>query len=385
VTSPVLARRDIPVALGDEVEPPLDVLDDRLDTPAVLVDLDATEANIARFAQLARRSGVALRPHVKTHKSLAMARRQLAAGAAGIAASSVTEAQAFAAGGVPDILVAYPLVGKRKLERAAALLAGQSRVSLVTDSALVTDGYRALAGTLRRPLPVLIEVDTGMHRVGASPTDVVRLATEVARDPLLEFAGVLTHAGDSHDAPDEPGIEAVARREAAIMGSVRADLEASGLDVPIVSAGSTITAPYLSASDGVTEIRPGTYIYNDLRTLERHACTPDAIAARALATVVSVDGERVTIDAGSKTLTTSAVEGYGHGHLRNRPHATFTRLSEEHGVLRVYDGPGLRVGERVEVLPVHVCVWMDLQAEVYGVRNGQVVERITIDAMRHSL
>jgi D-serine deaminase-like pyridoxal phosphate-dependent protein len=225
-----------------------------------------------------------------------------------------------------------------------------------------------------------------MHRVGAAPRDVVRLATEVARDRWLDFAGVLTHAGDSHDAPDEPGIEEVARREAAVMGSVRAELEASGLDVPVVSAGSTITAPYLSAADGITEIRPGTYVYNDLRTLERHACTPDALAARALATVVSADGPRVTIDAGAKTLTTSAMPGYGQGHLRGRPRAAFTRLSEEHGVLNVADdGPPLRVGDRVEVLPVHVCVWMDLQAEVYGVRGRQVTERITVDAMRHSL
>ncbi|HEY1701877.1 MAG TPA: alanine racemase [Trebonia sp.] len=386
MTLATLADRLIPAALAEDAELPLDTSDPQLDTPAVLIDLDAVEANITRFAQLSARNGLTLRPHAKTHKSVAMARRQLAAGAVGIAVSSVTEALAFVAGGVSDILIAYPLVGRRKLDRVVSLLTGGAAVTLVSDSAAVTEGYHEIAAAAARPLPVLVEVDTGMHRVGAEPHDVIDLAVQLARDPLLSFGGILTHAGDSHDAPDEPGIQEVARREALIMGSVRADLEKHGLEVPVVSAGSTITAPYLSATDGITELRPGTYIYNDLRTLQCHACTPDAIAPRALATVISVNGARVTIDAGSKTLTTSTIPGYGQGRLRNRPRGTFTRLSEEHGVLGLADdGPVPGVGDRVEVLPVHACVWMDLQPEVYGVRGNQVVERIAVDAMRHSL
>lgn len=386
MTVPDVLPRELPIALARDVALPVDVHDERVDTPAVLVDLDVVDANIARFAGFSARGGLDLRPHAKTHKSVAIARRQLAAGAVGVAASGVTEAGALVAGGVPDVLLAYPLVGKRKLERVARLLAGEAKVSLVSDSPAVTGGYRALAESIGRALPILVEVDTGMHRVGASPADVVKVASEIAREPMLEFRGILTHAGDSHDAPDEPGIQEVARREAAIMGSLRADLEAAGLEVPVVSAGSTITAPYLSAADGITEIRPGTYIYNDLRTLGRFACTPDAIAASVLATVVNVDGPKVTVDAGSKTLTSSAHPVYGHGQLRDRPRSTFTRVSEEHGVLRIDDdAPRPVVGDKVEILPIHVCVWMDLQPEVYGVRRGRIVERIAVDAMRHSL
>lgn len=385
-----VVSRQLPVALPVDVELPVDVRDERLDTPAVLVDLDVVDANIARFATYAARNGLALRPHAKTHKSIAVAERQLAAGAVGLAVSGVSEAYAMAAGGVRDLLVAYPLVGRRTLERIAPLIRRAAEdgitVSLVADSAEIVEGYKELARATGRTIPVLVEVDTGMHRVGAEPAGVVKLAEQITQDPGMEFRGVMTHAGHSHDAPDELGIEAVARQEAAVMGGVRADLEAAGLDVPTVSAGSTITSSYLTSSDGITEIRPGTYIYNDLRTLGRYACTPDAIAATVLSTVVSVSDRRFTIDAGSKTLTTSRDNRYGNGHLRRRPGAVFSRLSEEHGVLNAEDDlPLPAVGGKVEVLPIHVCVWMDLQAEVYGVRGGQIVERIAVDAMRSSL
>ncbi|MDX6348383.1 MAG: hypothetical protein QOF84_3173 [Streptomyces sp.] len=385
-----MVRRTLPVALYDDVGLPIDIDDDRLDTPAVLVDLDVVDANIERYQAFANRQGLALRPHSKTHKSVTVAERQLAAGAVGITVSGASEALAMTAGGVRDVLVAYPLVGPRKLERVAPLVrraAGDGiTVSLVADSSEVVQGYRELARSTGRTIPVLVEVDTGMNRVGADPAAAVKLAEEVARSQGLEFRGVMTHAGHSHDASDELGIEAVGRQEAMVMGGVREDLEAAGLDVQVVSAGSSITSAYLTAADGITEIRPGTYVYNDLRTLGRHACTPDALAATVLATVVSTSGRRVTIDAGSKTLTPTKDAAYGHGHVRHRPGVVFTRLSEEHGVMDARDDlPMPSVGDKVQVLPVHVCVWMDLQAEVYGVRGGRVVERIAVDAMRHSL
>ncbi|HCU92682.1 MAG TPA: alanine racemase [Actinobacteria bacterium] len=375
----------LPRPLPPEAALPMDIHDERLDTPAILVDLGAVEANVARMAAFAQRAGLLLRPHVKTHKSLAMARRQLAAGAAGLCVATASEAAVMAGTGVNDIVLAYPLVGRRKLERVAALIVG-SVLTLVTDSSEVTEGYRGLARQLGHVVPVLVEVDSGMNRAGADPRSVVKVASDVARGDGLKFRGILTHAGHAHDTTDPLSIERVARREARIMGAVREELEAAGLEVPVVSAGSTLTAPYLRASDGITEIRPGTYIYNDLRTLGCYACTHDAIAATALATVVSLNGDRVTIDAGGKTLTPSIDAIYGLGHLRGDPDAPVARLSEEHGVLTV-DGAESRVaiGDRVQVLPVHVCAWMDLHAEVYGVRGGHIVERISVDAMRHSL
>jgi len=374
----------LPLPLDPAAELPLSLEDRRLDTPAMLVDLDIAEANIASMAAFARRSGLRLRPHLKTHKSLAMARRQLAAGAVGLCAATVGEAAAFAVGGVTDLTLAYPVVGARKLERLAAVCRAAD-LTLVADSTAVADGYQEVARQAGRTLRVLIEVDTGMGRVGATPDAAPGLARYLSGCHGLEFHGILTHAGHAHDAEGQMGIERVAREEAAIMGAVRADLERAGHVVAVVSAGSSLTARYLSAADGITEIRPGTYVYNDLRTLACWSCTYEEIAATMLATVVSADGARVAVDAGSKTLTTTTDPVYGQGHLLGRPYGAFTRLSEEHGVLRVDGAPRPRVGDRVRILPIHACVWSDLQPEVYGIRDGHVVERIRVDAFRRSL
>jgi len=375
----------LPTPLAAEVALPIPLDDPRLDTPAVLVDLDIVEANIARMAGLARREKLSLRPHIKTHKSTSMAQRQLAAGAVGVCCATASEAEVMIAGGVADVLLAYPLAGRRKFERVAPLLSSTA-LTLVTDSKAVTAAYRELAQTIGRSIRVMIEIDSGMHRVGVDPRNLADIAADIVSGNELELRGIMTHAGHSHDATDQLGIESVARQEAAIMGAAREELEGAGFDVPIVSAGSTITAPYLHATDGITEIRPGTYVYNDLRTMGTYACTPDALAAFALATVVSLEGDRVTIDAGSKTLTTSHDSIYGFGHLRDQPGSRFTRLSEEHGVLAVPNGRSrLAIGDRVQILPIHVCAWMDLQPEIYGVRDGQIVERIPVEAMRHSL
>ncbi len=374
----------LPLPLDPAAELPLPLEDRRLDTPAMLIDLDIAEANIASMAAFARRSGLRLRPHLKTHKSLAMARRQLAAGAVGLCAATVGEAAAFAAGGVTDLTLAYPVVGARKLERLAAVCRAAD-LTLVADSTAVADGYQEVARQAGRTLRVLIEVDTGMGRVGATPDAAPGLARHLSGCHGLEFHGILTHAGHAHDAEGQLGIERVARQEAAIMGAVRAELERAGHEVAVVSAGSSLTARYLSAADGITEIRPGTYVYNDLRTLACWSCTYEEIAATMLATVISVDGTRVVVDAGSKTLTTSTDPVYGQGHLLSRPDGAFTRLSEEHGVLSVDGTPRLSVGDRVRILPIHACVWSDLQPEVYGIRDGHVVERIRVDAFRRSL
>jgi D-serine deaminase-like pyridoxal phosphate-dependent protein len=351
---------DLPLALDPAAALPVPLGDPRLDTPAMLVDLDVAEANIASMAAYAQRAGLKLRPHVKTHKSIAMARRQRAAGAAGLCVATVSEAEVFAGAGIADLTLAYPVVGARKLARLAQVCQG-APVTLVADSAAV------------------LEVDTGMRRAGALPAAVPDLAGQVAKSAGLEFAGILTHAGQAHGAAGQLGIEQVARHEAAVMGDVRADLEQAGHEVRVVSAGSSLTSRYLTAADGITEIRPGTYIYNDLRT-------PEQIAVSMLAAVVSTGdgGARVTVDAGSKTLTTTTDPVYAHGHLAGRPDATVTRLSEEHGVLTVTGAPPA-VGDLVRILPVHVCVWSDLQPEVYGTRRGEIVERIRVDAFRHSL
>lgn len=364
---------------------PLPFADPELDTPALLLDLDILERNIAAMQQFADGNGFALRPHIKTHKSLAIAERQLQAGAAGLCLATTSEAEVMMASSAADLLLAYPIVGARKLDRLAPLV-DTGRLTLVTDSLAVTEGYRQLAAHTGREIPVLVEVDTGMDRVGVNPSGLLELASAVQATPGLRLRGIMTHAGHAHDADDREGIIATARSEARIMGDAREVLERAGLELEVVSAGSTITTPYLQSSDGITEVRPGTYVYNDLRTLGRYACTMDAIAMTVLATVVSVNGQRVTLNSGSKTLTPTKDANFGYGRLIDYPDATFARLSEEHATV-VMPGTSnpLKVGDRVRVLPIHVCVWSDLQEEAYGIRGNAIVERISIDAMRRSL
>lgn len=363
---------------------PADLRDPLLDTPSLIVDLDILEANITAMQETANRAGVALRPHVKTHKSVHIARLQLEAGAHGISVSKVGEAEIFRSAGIADIFIVYPIVGEAKLRRLAPLVA-DGGIMLATDSLQVAEGYSRMAVAAERRVPVVLEVDSGMRRVGCQSEDAASIGASIARLPGLELVGISTHAGHTHDVITQPEIEAIARDEVRILQATRQRMDEAGLTIQVVSAGSTITTPYLTSTDGITEARPGTYVFNDYRTLELFACTPAQLAASMIATVVSRGPGRAVIDAGNKTLTPTRTEQHGYGRLRNRPRSTFSRLSEEHGVLALApEDEDLRIGDRVEILPIHICAWMDLQREVYGVRGGRIVERIPVDAMRCS-
>ena len=380
-----LVSVEVPLPLETDVSLPIAITDVRLDTPAVLVDLDIAEDNITRMAQYASDSGVVLRPHTKTHKSAVMAKRQLDAGAIGLTVATSSEAQVLGVNTQAEILIAYPLVGVRKLSRIAALVK-EGRVVLTADSLACIDRYEDFANSLSRSIPVVVEVDTGTNRSGVVPAGVIEMCTYISTREHLDFRGLMTHANHAHQATDAQKMKDVALSEASIMGSLRSDLEGLGFSDFMVSAGSSLTTQFLNASQGITEVRPGTYIYNDLRTFEHWSCELSQIAATCLATVSSSNRDRVTLDSGNKTVTVSTLKDGSFGRLRDYPDYSLRRLSEEHGVI---DAPGvgevLSIGQRVDVLPVHVCVWMDLQAQVYGTRGGQIVERIDVQGMRHSL
>jgi len=380
-----LALVEIPLPLDAGIPLPMSVTDHQLDTPAILVDLDIAQGNIDRMAAYAKKSGVQLRPHTKTHKSAVMAKRQIEAGAVGLTVATASEAQILGKNTSAEILVAYPLIGRPKLARIQELVS-QDRVVLTADSMLCVDDYEQFAASIKRSIPVVVEVDTGTNRSGVAPAAVVELCNYISAQPHLSLHGLLTHANHAHQAADAKKMRDVALSEAAVMGALRADLEALGYSDFIVSAGSSLTTKFLNESQGITEVRPGTYIYNDLRTLERWSCELDQIAVTCLSTVASSNFNRVTLDAGSKSLTMSKLSNSSFGRLKDYPDYLISRLSEEHGII---DAPGigqaLSLGQKVEVLPVHVCVWMDLQPQVYGIRDGVIVERIDIQGMRHSL
>jgi D-serine deaminase-like pyridoxal phosphate-dependent protein len=354
---------------------------DDLPTPAVVVDLDVLERNIGRMAARARDAGVRLRPHAKTHKSPEIAHLQLAAGAGGITVAKTSEAEVFAEAGFDDIFVAYPVVGADKARRLREL-ARRVRLAVGADSA---EGAAILAAPFREAgavLDVMMKVDVGLHRVGVAPEGAVALARAIAGLRGLRLRGIFTHAGHAYGGETPEAVLAVARTEGGTLARVAADLAAAGFDGLEVSVGSTPTAPEAMRVEGVTECRPGNYVYHDASQVSLGTCTLDDCAMTVVATVVSVPAAgRAVLDAGSKTVSTDPLRPTpgGYGWVLGTK-SRLSRMSEEHGVVDVVEGDRFSVGQRVRVLPNHACVVSNLHDAVYGARGGRIERTLPIAA-----
>jgi D-serine deaminase-like pyridoxal phosphate-dependent protein len=341
-----------------------------IETPAVVVDADVLDRNIARTAALARERGLALRPHVKTHKVPEIAALQLAAGAVGLTVATIGEAEVFVDAGASDVFVAYPLwVSAAKAARLDALRSS-ARIAVGVDSVpgVANLGHRVPG------LEVLVEVDSGHHRSGVPATEVVPLAT-AARDAGLTVVGVFTFPGHAYG-PDAATAAARGEREALLEAGER--LRGAGFEVRVLSGGST---PSLTATEpgGATEVRPGVYVFGDAQQWELGHCAPDAIALTVLATVVSAHPDRIILDAGSKVLGADrAAWASGFGRLLDHPGARVTALSEHHATVVGTGLPG--VGETVRLVPNHVCATVNLVDEVVVVRGGVIEARWLVAA-----
>ncbi|HEY7192791.1 MAG TPA: alanine racemase [Gemmatimonadales bacterium] len=323
----------------------VDALD--LDTPALYVDLDVLERNIARMQEQCRTWGVALRPHVKTHKIPEIAQLQLDAGAIGITVAKLGEAEVLPG---DDVLVAYPLV-KSKLPRLKQL-AQKRRVKVAVDSVQVA---RDLPG-----IETLVEIDVGVGRCGVQTPEQ---AAEVAK-ACSNFQGIFYWPAWL----DESGFRAACEK----IDAVLAALAEAGFDARIVSGGSTPGAAKTPLIPQTTEIRPGTYVFYDANSLAANVCELADCALRVLTTVVStaVPGQCV-IDGGSKTFSSDQTVGVGtFGHFGERPW-TMRKLNEEHGYVEI-DGTPPRVGEKVWVVPSHCCAAVNLHDEIWYGRGGRV-------------
>lgn len=347
---------------------------DDLETPALVVDMDAVEANAARLAGYAAHHDLNLRPHSKTHKIPAIARLQIASGCRGITVAKSGEAEVMHQAGLDDILVAYPVFGAEKLRRLARL-AASSRITVAVDSeitiAAIAEAAR-VAGTL---IHLLVELDVGMRRCGVgTPAEALRLAQVIERTAGVHFAGINLYPGHIWAPPAEQvePLRLVAHR----LDEVLKLLARSGLHPEIVSGGSTPTAMQSHLIPGLTEIRPGTYIFNDRNTLGVGACTLDDCALRVVATVVSnaVPG-RAILDAGSKTFSSDRwiSGGEGFGLVIDHPGVVFESMSEEHGHLNMTQAESaLRIGDRVSIVPNHVCACVNLHNRIWYHRRGVV-------------
>ncbi|MGQ0569763.1 MAG: alanine racemase [Armatimonadota bacterium] len=349
-----------------------------LDTPVLLVDIAIMERNIERMSAMARQAGVTVRPHVKTHKIPALARRQLAAGARGITVAKLGEAEVMADAGIDDILVCYPILGNEKLERLAHL-ARRAHVTVALDSLEVAEG---LADTARRygvHVDVYLEVDSGLNRCGLPPGGpVAGLARQIAPLRGMTITGVCTHAGHAIRARSPEERDAIGRYEGECAVQTKEQVEAAGVPLREVSVGSSATVHVSGRVRGVTEIRPGTYIFNDFMQMSAGSATEDDCALTVLSTVVSRPArDRIILDAGSKCLS-SDFHGVtdkmgGYGYLKGSGGTLVARLSEEHGVVLVRNGsPELAIGDRVEIIPNHACAALNLFDTLIGVRDGSV-------------
>jgi D-serine deaminase-like pyridoxal phosphate-dependent protein len=329
-----------------------------LETPRVLIDLDRMERNIERTQALCDASGVALRPHIKTHKIPEIARMQVEAGAVGIACQKVSEAEVFAQAGFDDIMIPYNVLGATKAARFADL-ALYNRMTAAADNLPVIQGLSEAAAALDIRLRVIVDLATEIERTGVSVDQAVELAKAIEQDEHLHFAGLMVY-------PSYPTIRP-------ILQEALARLDEAGIGVDVVSGGGT--GAVLNAKDvpELTEVRVGTYVFNDWTTVSRGWCALEDCAMTVRATVVSRPAEtRAILDSGSKTLSSDVFDG-GYGHILEYPDARIYKLNEEHGYVDLSAcATKPQIGEVVSVIPAHACVVTNLHNVLYGVRGDQV-------------
>lgn len=331
-------------------------------TPAAIVELDRLESNLSRWQARCDEVGLANRPHIKTHKCVEIARRQIELGAGGVTCQTLHEAEVMVDAGITDVLLPYNLVGGRKLEELALLL-GRAPLRVSADDEALLPGLSGAATDAGRELTVLVDCDTGLGRTGvSSPQAAAQLAAAIARMQALRFGGLVTY-------PSPPGAQD-------FLSAASELAERRGLAVETVSAGGTPTM--WSAGDlrpVVTEYRVGTYVFNDRNTVLAGAASLDEVALTIAATVVSRRDGRAILDAGSKALSSDAAAEGGFGLVLEAPSSTLEKLNEEHGYLALAGGDDLELGQQVRIVPNHVCVAVNLFEELVGVRDGSVEVR----------
>ena len=343
-----------------------------LDTPAVLIDLDRAESNLKKAQDAADKAGIALRPHIKTHKLPFFAKKQVELGAVGITVQKLGEAEVMADAGLTDLLLTFNIIGAAKRARLKAL---HERVTIrtVADSPECVTGLAHAFNNAEHRLGVFVECDTGMGRCGVqSPAAALDLARQIIAAPGLDFAGLMTYPA------------AGKYREAAQWLAAARDVFANqGVDLPAITTGGTPDIWHMDeAADVATEYRPGTYIYMDRSQVAAGAASLEDCALTVLATVVSRPTEtRAIIDAGSKALTSDLLGLVGHGHIVEFPDARIVGLSEEHGTLDISACASKpNIGDLVRIIPNHCCPVTNLFDQVHLIRKDQSIQTMDVAA-----
>lgn len=356
---------------------------DFIPTPAVVVELDQVEANLKKMEEEAGRYGINIRPHIKPHKSSYFAWQQLAEGAKGITCARLREAEVMADYGVKDILIAFPLIGKDKMERLARLLQ-RAQVLTVINSVYGAEQLSGVGISGGVPVEVLIEIDGGLHRGGVAPyEEALAFAEKVRELSGIHICGLMYYNGLIYDESTVEGFRQYAKKEHDELTGTAALLKEHGYCMDILSGGNSYSSRFCEELEGITEIRCGNYIFNDCMTLATGFATEEECALRAVSTLVcKMDERHGIIDAGSKTLTT---DGCGHGrtgygYVVGRPDLKITKLNEEHGFLESEEGLNLEIGDKIAIIPNHACVLPNLTDQLYGIRGNRLERMIPVEA-----
>lgn len=351
-----------------------------LPTPAAVIDLDVMEKNIRAMSERAREAGVKLRPHVKTHKIPAIARMQVEAGAAGITCAKASEAAVMAKSGIRDILIAFPVVGEIQIEMIMKLLEDCS-VTLAFDSLFGAGRIDSAARKRGITVNVYMIVNSGLDRDGVSLGDeTFQLASRASEFKNIRINGIMTHEGHVYSAKTPEEVKKLATEAGQGLVETAGILRSHGFPVENVSMGSTPACRMGVAVDGITEWRPGTYVFNDVH--EFMLATPvDECAFSLIGTVVSNPAAgRYILDTGSKTLAADKIVAGGYGFIREAPLAVIERLSEEHAVVRAENQGNMQLGQRVEIIPNHVCTAVNLLDRVYACRGEDIIDEWIVEA-----
>jgi len=341
-----------------------------LDTPALVVDLDIMDANLQRMADYCDEHKLALRPHTKTHKSPVLARKQMELGAMGLTVAKPGEAEVMLQASPQEMLVAFPTIGPAKMARLKEV-ARRTSLTVALDSLEATEALSAA----QVPAKIFVEMDTGLHRVGVKPDELAPLIAAIKKLPHVRYDGISFYPGHIKHIGEE-GMGEMTKLNVMLNQTLEA-LDKAGHTPNVVSGGSTPTMYQSHMIFGMTEMRPGTYIFNDRNTIHGGACLLEDCAATVIATVVStsVPGQ-VIIDGGSKTFSSDRLlndPGVTFGKVLNAEGAVFHKMNEEHGFIDVTQCERkFHVGDKLQILMNHVCVVMNLHEQVHGHRKGEV-------------
>jgi 3-hydroxy-D-aspartate aldolase len=346
---------------------------DCIDTPALLVDLDRLEHNLAAMAALVANTGIQLRPHVKSHKSPLVAKRQLALGAAGVCCAKVGEAEVMVAAGIPDVLVTTEVVTPEKIRRLVAL-ARHATVAVVVDNPANALTLSEAAAAAHVTLNVLVEVDVGQHRCGLDPgAAAADLADQIARLPGLRFRGLQGYQGSLQQLVSHQEREAQIRHALSLLLETAELVRKRGHQIKVLTGGGSGSSAIDIALHGLTELQPGSYVFMDCNyrriEWEGGSTAPFEASLSVLTSVVSCTSpERVIVDAGWKAASCDS----GMPVLKTLEGATFTFAGDEHGKIALPAGAGISPGDKLELIPSHCDTTVNLHDQYVCVRRGKV-------------